>query len=230
MSASALAVDLNTKHGKPALVRFERVAQHLPSASEKEGRYIAVDVDLVTVQQLGSTDCVKFKVKDWLAQNERDLQNDRLPASHAAYYKEAYKRWLDGQEMPVTGTPIRGWAVISPAQQALLVNLGVRTVEDLSTMTDEGLTKIGIGAVTMKQKAVAWLAQANDKGTLTMEMVKIQQENADLKGTLESLLRQVQELKSAQTAQQASADPLSAAALLAEETEDTKKRGRRKEG
>jgi hypothetical protein len=192
---SVTAADLRQREGKPAYIEFETVPVELTRRSQEEGRYVAEDVDFVTVRQIGSNDSVKFIVKDWLDQNKIEVMQGRLSPQHDELYRESYRRWKAGQEMPVQGTPIKSWPVISPAQVNSCLAIHVRTVEELATLNDEGLKRLGMGGIALKQKAEAWLAQAQDKGPLTMEMAKLKQENDLLKANLESLQATVAELK-----------------------------------
>jgi hypothetical protein len=192
---SVTAADLRQREGKPAYIEFETVSVELPTKSLEEGRYVAMDQDMVTVRQIGSNDSVKFVVADWLRQNKIEVVQGRLDPRHADLYEESYKRWKAGQDLPVTGTPIKTWPVVSPAQVATLLNIHVRTVEDLATLNDEGLKRLGMGAISLKQKAEAWLAQAQDKGPLTMKLAQLEQENALLKSNLEAMHASIEELK-----------------------------------
>lgn len=200
MPAVDIATDLTSRTGKPAYIQFHTEARHLVAESKAQGRYVARDVDMVTVRQIGATDSVVFKVEQWLEQNKIDAEGGRLDPGHAAKYEESYRRWKSGQEMPVDGTPIRTWPVISPSQVEVLLRAGIRTVEDLSDLNDEGLRKIGMGAVEMKQKAKAWMAASQDKGKLTQDMAALQKTNEQLHNTVTSLTAKVeamqQELKS----------------------------------
>ena len=121
---------------------------------------------------------------------------DRLSAQWAANYEEQYRAWLNGQELPLSGTPIRGWGIISPAQQETLIKMRVMTVEDLAGMNDEGLRRLGMGAYDMKHKAVAWLSQLSDKGPLTLEVAALKAENSLLKSNVDTLTAKVDALVS----------------------------------
>jgi len=195
MNASAVASDLMTRAGKPAFITFHTVPRHLPVQSQKEGRYIARDVDMVTVRQIGATDSVVFEVDGWLAQNKIEVSNGRLPKEHADLYATSYERWKSGQEIPLEGTPIKTWPVISPAQVEALVRVGLRTVEDLASLNDEGLRKIGMGAVELRQKAKAWMAAAQDKGKLTQDMTALQRTNEQLHNTVATLTAKMEALQ-----------------------------------
>lgn len=195
MNAGAIASDLSSKNGKPAFVTFHTVAKHLQKESEAAGRYIARDVDMVTVRQLGATDSVVFKVEQWLAQNKMEVEGGRMDPTHASAYEESYRRWKAGQEMPVNGTPIKSWPVITPSQVETLLRVGLRTVEDLADLNDEGLRKIGMGAVELKNKAHAWMLAAGDKGKLTQDMAALQRTNEQLQNIVTTLTAKVEALQ-----------------------------------
>ncbi len=183
-SVMDIAQELTAKNGKPAYVQFHQVAKHLPKRSEEEGRYVAIDVDMVTVRQIGAADSSIFEVDRWLKQNEQEVAGGRLPREYATLYEKAYRMWKSGQEIPVEGTPIKGWPPITPAQVEAIIRVGIRTVEELATMNDEAMTRIGMGGVSLKQKAQAWIAQSQDKGAFTMEMAALKRENTLLKDQL----------------------------------------------
>lgn len=195
MSVAMMTPELTAKDGKPAYIEFFTTAKHLPKQSEREGRYVAIDEDRVTVRQIGSNDSVVFKVETWLQQNKMDVSQGRLNPMHAAHYEQSYKMWKAGQELPVTGTPIKTWPVLSPSQVGALLAIHVRTVEDLATLNDEGLKRVGMGAIDLKRKAQAWLAQAQDKGPLTMEVSNLKKENETLKASLESLHQRLNDMQ-----------------------------------
>ena len=195
MSVAMMSPELTAKDGKPAYIEFFTTAKHLPKQSEREGRYVAIDEDRVTVRQIGSNDSVVFKVETWLQQNKMDVSQGRLSPLHASHYEQSYKMWKAGQELPVTGTPIKTWPVLSPSQVGALLSIHVRTVEDLATLNDEGLKRVGMGAIDLKQKAQAWLAQAQDKGPLTMEVSNLKKENETLKASLDDLHRRLNDMQ-----------------------------------
>ena len=178
------------RQDRPAYVRFERRPVEDKAASVANGRYTARDVDYALISPPYSKDVIVQKVSAWLAQLDQDVKNDRLPPQWRDAYKEGYARWQNGQEMPLNGTPIKGWGVISPAQQENLIRMNILTVEDLAGVNDEGAKRIGHGWLDLKNKAVAWLRQIDDKGPLTIEVAALKQENANLKTQVEALTNQ----------------------------------------
>jgi len=181
---------------RPSYVRFERRAVESPKLSAEAGHYVAVDIDYALITSPGSKDVFHTKVSSWWVQLQQDVQNQRIPQEWVDLYKKHYNAWKNGQEMPLNGTPIRGWGVISPAKQETLIAMSIMTVEDLAVINDDGMKRIGMGAVELKTKAKAWLSQLQDKGPLTQEIAAVTAENRTLKASLESLQKQVEALMS----------------------------------
>jgi hypothetical protein len=187
--------DLVNREERPAYVQFERRAIEDKAASIRDGTYRAKDVDFALVTPPYSKDCVEQKVDQWLINMERNVRDGRVPETWANQWKEALKRWREGQEMPVNGTPIKGWGVISPAQQATIIGINCRTVEDLAAINDEGIRRLGMGAIELRDKAKAWLASMNEHGSVAVKMAAIEQENRMLKSSLETMAKQIDALK-----------------------------------
>ena len=225
--------ELISREERPAYVRFERRPMEDKAASIREGRYVAKDVDFALVTPPYSKDCVEYKVEQWLINMERNVRDGRIPEKWADQWKASYKSWKNGQEMPLSGTPIKGWGVLSPAQQQTLIAMNCLTVEDLAGINDEGLRRIGMGAVELRDKAKNWLASMKDHGAVTVQLAAMEQENRNLATTVESLKAQVEALKNMIPRQpeivQVEREPeISAAELLVDDQviEEPKRRGR----
>ena len=185
------------REDKPSYVKFERRAVEDKKASEEAGHYVAKDVDYVGITPSGGSDIWWSKVSAWWPLLDQQLRDNRVKREWVDGYKKAYEMWKNGQELPLVGTPIRGWGVISPALQETLIRMSVMTVEDLVALNDEGVKRIGMGGHELKVKARAWVAQLNDKGPLTQQMAAISTENGILKSSIESLQKQVENLMAA---------------------------------
>ena len=225
--------ELISREERPAYVRFERRPMEDKAASIREGRYVAKDVDFALVTPPYSKDCVEYKVEQWLINMDRNVRDGRIPEKWADQWKASYNSWKNGQEMPLSGTPIKGWGVLSPAQQQTLIAMNCLTVEDLAGINDEGLRRIGMGAVELRDKAKNWLASMKDHGAVTVQLAAMEQENRNLATTVESLKAQVEALKNMIPRQpemvQVGREPdISAAELLEDEpvVEEPKRRGR----
>lgn len=191
-----MSVDgLVNREERPAYVQFERRAIEDKAASLRDGVYRAKDVDFALVTPPYSKDCVEQKVEQWLANLERNVRDGRVPETWAKQWKESLARWKEGQEMPVNGTAIKGWGVISPAQQATIIGINCRTVEDLAQINDEGIRRLGMGAIELRDKARNWLASMKDHGSVAVQMSALEQENRSLKASLETMAKQIEALQ-----------------------------------
>jgi hypothetical protein len=194
MSEFAQVLD---RKDRPAYVRFERVPMEDKAGTLKAGHYVAKDVDFALITPPYSKDVYKTKVDQWFKNLDQDAAMERIPPQWVEQYKQSYRLWKSGQEMPLTGTAIKGWGVISPAQQEMLIKVNILTVEDLAAANEEGLRAIGMGSVDLKNKAGAWLTQLKDKGPLTIEVAALKNQNAQLQSTVEALTTKVDELSAA---------------------------------
>lgn len=179
---------------RPPLVRFERRGVEDRNESIKQSRYIEKDIDMALVTPAGSRDVMVHTVEEWMKGIRRSVRESRMPQSWLDRYEDQYRRWKEGEELPVDGTPIKGWGIISPAQQKNLIGINVLTVEDLAKLNDEGLRRVGMGAIELKNKAVAWLRTLDDKGGLAMENAVLKSENEALKARVDALSRKLEEI------------------------------------
>lgn len=172
---------------RPAYVQFELRAIEDRNATIKHGYYMTQDVEYALITPPYSKDCVEMKCADWLKKNDEDERNGRIPAAWRDKWKAAYQAWKNGQELPLDGYPIKGWGVLSPAQQQNLIAAGVKTVQDLAKINDEGLRRVGMGSVDLKNRAVAWLKAEQGPA-------KMAQENAALKIKVDQQAEQISQL------------------------------------
>ena len=191
---SAIVGAVAERSDRPAYVRFARKVIEDKAETLKQGRFVGKDVDFALITPPYSKDCIEIKIPQWKANMFADVREGRMPQDWMDNYLKQFEAWQNGQELPPVGTPIRGWGVLSPAQQENLIRMNILTVEDLAGMNDEGVRRIGMGALDLKTKAVAWLAQLADKGPLTIKIAAIEAENDSLKKQVSSLLEKVERL------------------------------------
>lgn len=200
--AVGIALEMEQRKEQPPLVKFYREAVKDGAASKAEGRIIHKDVDMVNVHPVGGKDDVDYKVDYWFeVLLPYKIRLRQMPSTWLDRWRREYEAWKDGQELPLEGTPIRGWALLTPAQQEHIVALGIKTVEVLSTCNDEAVRRIGMGGVDLKNKAKAWIQQANDRGGLVQEISdvrktneKLEQQNTQLQEQMALLQQQMNQL------------------------------------
>ena len=185
---------MNDRKEKPSWVKFERRPVEDKAATLAAGHYVAKDVDYALITAPYSKDVFHTKVSDWMAGLEIQKSAQRINPEWVDHYKKLYKAWQQGEELPIVGTAIKGWGVISPAQQKTLIEMGILTVESLSEINDEGMKRIGMGALELKNKANGWLSQLKDKGPLTVEIASVKKENANLSAQVATMQKQIEQL------------------------------------
>lgn len=172
---------------RPAYVRFEVRAVEDREASIRLGHYSSKDVEFAIITPAGSKDEVEKKVDEWLAQIKQQAREGRMPPQWEEGYRQAYAAWKRGEEIPLSGTPIRGWVVLGPSQQQRCLAANIRTVEDLALINGEGLARIGMGGQELKQKAQAWLSASVNIGVVVQENSALKVKVADLEAQVARL-------------------------------------------
>lgn len=180
--------DLAEREERPAYVEFEARPVTDKAASLEAGMNVSVDQDWALVTPPYSKDRVEQKVLTWFSNLEFNAKNGRIPGAWVDMYKKQYNAWKEGQEIPLDGTPIRNWAIPSPAQVKNLLAAGMKTVEDLALCNDEGLRRLGMGGIDLRNKAKAFLASAN---SVVTENAALKTEVEQLKGSLEAMQQQI---------------------------------------
>jgi len=181
----------------PVMVPSKEPGVSVPKLNEF-GVPVYKDVEYVTVRQPGGTDSVIFEVDHWFEHHlPMEVENGRMNPAFPPAYRKYYEHYKQGQEIPVEGTPIRTWPVVTKAQVKQLTDLHILTVEDLATLPDDGVKRIGMGGVTLKQRAMAWLTSAQSHTQTTNDMVALKQKNELLEANLTTMKEQLEELKRA---------------------------------
>lgn len=128
--------------------------------SEKQGREVWIEVPYVEMFIPGdknATPVVKVK----------EEHQERWPRQWEAFLKSA--------EPPEDGTPLSEWAAVGRAQVMELSSHHVRTVEQLAGLSDTQLGRVvPMGGHALREKAKAWLAQADQAAPLAEAMQQIE--------------------------------------------------------
>ena len=111
-------------------------------------------------------------------------------------FSAAYQAFRDKKEMHIEGTPIRQWALLTPANVAEFEALKIFSVEALAQVADSSLQKI-MGLREWREKAKTWLAVNKDSAAAVKyaeENVRLNDEIAELNRKLVALGAQVDAL------------------------------------
>jgi hypothetical protein len=187
-------------------VEFRKISTEDRNASVETGTYVARDVDYAFITPAGSKDCVEKPVKEWFESLQQQVDSGRFPAEWLRAFRGMYEAWQKNEEIPVDGTSVKNWAVASPAQIEMLLKLHVRTVEQLAAANEEVISRLGMGARNLVDKAKAYVTQQSGG------VGKMAEENAGLKRDLEVAKTSMSTLEETVRMLQAQVAALSAAA------------------
>lgn len=84
---------------------------------------------------------------------------------HKINYAVRYQAFVAGEEAPPEGTPLKAWAVPTPADLASCKEAKIVTVEQLANATDLTLQRGGL--LGLKYKAIDWLEHNENAGVLS---------------------------------------------------------------
>lgn len=168
---------------RPPYVRFD-----IRSVEKRDvnGNPVITDVPFVLVTPAGSKDVFEAPAEDWISGKEQ-LARRNPPEYHpewARKFRSSFELWSQGSALPEDGTPIRTWPALSPSEVKRCINANVLTVEDLAQANAQALANLGMGAQTMKDKAVAWLKDREGTQSAS-EIASLRGENAELKRRLD---------------------------------------------
>lgn len=169
--------------------------------TKSEARMCFKDQDFAVVTPPGGKANNTPKIDQFWAWADQELRNGRVKSEWVHKWKSDYDLYRKGLEIPEDGTPIRGWKLLSGAQQEELLRLNVRTVEALANLNDEGMRSFGMGATELKRKASAWLAQNESKEAGALKLAELTRQIESLNGQLLNQLEKTEELEKALASQ-----------------------------
>lgn len=149
--------------------RFHTAEVHDIAASEIQGRPIFRSVERVEIIMPG---------------NPHTRPVSQVTEEHKLRWPDEYKRYKDGMEMSVNGTPLEEWPRLKRAQVLELKALGFMTVEHVAAMDDLAIQRIGMGGMGLRNLAKAFLDDAESHALnerLTAENERRNTENAELR-------------------------------------------------
>lgn len=156
-------------------VRFYQDKLLLGFASEQAGHPVFEDRDFIEINVPGDMNNVI---------NREVTENDKKE------FAASYARYKEGLAPSVDGIPLEAWARLTSASVANYKALGVKTVEQISEMSDQTCNKVAMGAMADRTAAKAYLALAKDSALVQKQAL----ENERLNNVIADLQRQINEL------------------------------------
>jgi hypothetical protein len=161
---------MEIREDRPPFVKFEVRSIEDRTKSIEEGSYHSKDVIYAVITPMGSKDKIERVAEEWLESLKTQVDEGRFDPRWLDGYKIAFKDFKEGRETPPNGTPVLGCSMFSRAQAEIIVDAGLRTLEDLAVANEGAISLMGIGGRMFKQKAEAYLRSAKDVGKTALEM------------------------------------------------------------
>lgn len=164
--------------------------------------------DWVEYSPLGSIQ--KTVIREWLEIIKNVLpltgkggDNPAVQMAHSRWdaIRPRYEAWKNNQELPLDGTPLAAWNGISRQLCDVLKTHGVRTIEELSALTDTHIQSIGIMGLRGYIDNAKRFLTVQSSTVVTDALAKKDQEIAELKAQMVELVAMVKE------AQQGAVEP-----------------------
>lgn len=140
-------------------VEFYLDAVELTFESEREGRPIYKDVPFVKILNPGDTSTVIERVA-----TPEDRQK----------YPKAWQRFQNSETGGSIGTPLDKWPQINRAMMKEAKYFEIHTVEQLAAITDQHISRMGMGFRDLRTKAQAYLAAAKESAPVAEQALKIE--------------------------------------------------------
>jgi hypothetical protein len=156
----------------------------------------SVRFEEIAVVNKAKSDAAGYPVHDMTVRafirvpGSRDEFPTKLDDKFMAEYGHLYERWKKTQEQPVDGLALELWPPIPKSYVEDWKYFGVRTVQQLATMGDTQLQKLGMGAREWQKKAESWLKEAQDHA----ESQRLVSENEKLKDEISMLKTQIADI------------------------------------
>lgn len=146
--------------------------------SDEEGRAVFDEIDYVKILVPGDN-------KNVIDRKVRDEDKRRWPSQ--------WKRYIEKRDPEVSGTPLKEWAYLSTSRVAELESLNIFSVQQLATISDDNLPRLGPGARDLVKRARHFL-EGDDSAVkeLRADNQALKDKIQELEGQLETANRELQ--------------------------------------
>jgi hypothetical protein len=177
---------------KPPYVMFETRSEEDRNATIAKGSYVGKDVDYAIITPFGSKDRIERIATEWFDHLKQQVREERFNSAWLAYYQREYEAFKSSAMLPATGYPLINWPGLSPSLCKQLLALNMRVVEDVAAMNEEAISRIGMGARSLKQRAIDFLAAAKDVGQVAEAKSALEVKSTSLEAEVLRLREELQ--------------------------------------
>ena len=132
--------------------------KHIPGPNDERGRPTEIRTDEEIWEDREYVKIIIPASKDHVDRQVTPDDIQRWPERYAAFKK--------GQEMPVEGFPLSRWEAIGPTEVKNLNSFGIKTVQQLASISDANLPGMFKGAARLKRMAVEFLQEQTSTDSL----------------------------------------------------------------
>lgn len=149
--------------------------------SEAAGHPVFDDIEMIRILTPGDT---------------KTIIETKVDETHKRRFPAQYARYKAGETNKVSGWALKEWPAVTMSQVKTLNYHNVMTVEQLSAISDQACSNLGMGMFELRNKARAALEAAEcnaDREAKAANEVRMQSEIDSLKSQLQALNAQAQE-------------------------------------
>lgn len=170
-------------HGAGLAIRFDTHPVKDEDASTAAGHPVYRDEEFIRIVVPG----------------DRNTEVHRpVRAEDKVKFRAQYEDWKRGLEQRAPGIPLTEWPGLSPSQVETLRYAHITTVEQLSEVSDQNLSKLGMGYEMLRQRARDYIAAAKGMAPLDDLRKKYEEQSSHLAMALkqmEDLRRELDAMK-----------------------------------
>ena len=168
--------------------RFESVVIETKDAN---GHPVYTDRYMAYVTPIGGKDEAVKIAEEWIADlGKKASDHFGAPTEYATWYdhfSKQFEAFKQGHELSCTGTPLRVCMAFSGSEIKRCELIHVFSLEDLASLNEEGLGRLGMGGRNLKIKAQEILA--NNKTTKPAEEIAaLRQKVTDLEQLVQDMI------------------------------------------
>lgn len=176
----------------PPHVEFELRSIEDRDASIQAGVKIMKDQEVMIIYPRGGKDTVEKVIPT--APEKGKMPNPEYQEFSARFGRQ-YQAWKEGLEIPVEGTDLRNFPLMTPAQIQNCRTYHIMTVEQLAEANEQTISNIGMGGRALKMSAQRWLEFGDNGGKQVSRIEELETKNQSLEDMVKQLTEQVAELK-----------------------------------
>ena len=143
----------------PPMIEFEVRTFEDRAATLEAGEFVGTDIDLAIISPPGSRDKIERIYSEWIRHIKSEARVGRFPTEWVPMVEKKYAAWKDGTPPPTFGTPLKDWKYTTPNLAKAFKAVHITTIEELSAANEELIGRLGMGARSLKEKAISYVNQ-----------------------------------------------------------------------